>query len=242
MGKAHPSCANAARCPQSTRRPLLSPQPCCLLGYLVRSPSAPAILLPFLHRTLTLSLTLICPEDSLILYKYHSHSFEPVAPKQSACCTRLITSAHPRHTHTLSLSLEQSYSSHRPLRIPTIAMATPQSPKPIYHDPMLLSRPRSCSRRSVASLSRSASYIDSPRTACPKDGDAFSYDPAHLRHWYCPHELWVRLPQNVQSSLAAVQHSGAAVLTGKCHHFTTHLSLASHWPATGPVSLTARIY
>ncbi|CAA9963392.1 hypothetical protein P3342_008961 [Pyrenophora teres f. teres] len=93
-------------------------------------------------------------------------------------------------------------------------MATPQSPKPIYHDPMLLSRPRSCSRRSVASLSRSASYIDSPRTACPKDGDAFSYDPAHLRHWYCPHELWVRLPQNVQSSLAAVQHSGAAVLTG----------------------------
>ncbi|KAL5119318.1 hypothetical protein ACEQ8H_002805 [Pleosporales sp. CAS-2024a] len=94
-------------------------------------------------------------------------------------------------------------------------MATPTTP--IYHDPTLAqtrSR-RSSSRRSLGlSLSRSTSQRDSPRSPCPKDGDAFSYDPAHLRYWYLPHEIWLRLSASMQSSLAAVQHSGAAVLTG----------------------------
>lgn len=65
-----------------------------------------------------------------------------------------------------------------------------------------------------ASLSRSSSYLNAARVAAPKDGDAFSYNPAHLRHWYCPQQLWDRLPEQVQSSLAALQHAGAAVLTG----------------------------
>lgn len=106
-------------------------------------------------------------------------------------------------------------------------MATPQSANPIYHDPAQPRNRRSSSRKSFASsLSRSSSHLDSPRTACPKDGDAFSYDPAHLCTWYLPQALWDRLPAELQSSLAAVQHSGAAVLTGKsrapcvtCAHF-----------------------
>lgn len=94
-------------------------------------------------------------------------------------------------------------------------MATPQSANPIYHDPAQPRNRRSSSRKSFASsLSRSSSHLDSPRTACPKDGDAFSYDPAHLCTWYLPQALWDRLPAELQSSLAAVQHSGAAVLTG----------------------------
>ncbi|KAH9866764.1 hypothetical protein J1614_008457 [Plenodomus biglobosus] len=94
-------------------------------------------------------------------------------------------------------------------------MAASPSVTPIYHDPKPTRNRRSSSRKSVAStLSRSTSYLDSPRTACPKDGDAFSYNPAHLRAWLIPQELWDRLPASVQSSLAAVQHSGAAVLTG----------------------------
>ena len=97
-------------------------------------------------------------------------------------------------------------------------MATPPSANPIYHDPAQTRTRRSSSRKSFAStLSRSTSYLDSPRTACPKDGDAFSYDPSHLRIWYLPQELWDRLPAQLQSTLAAVQHSGAAVLTGMSH-------------------------
>lgn len=88
-------------------------------------------------------------------------------------------------------------------------MATPQSPLPVYNNPAM---PR---RDSCRSLSRSSSYLNAARAAAaPKDGDAFSYNPAHLRHWYCPQELWDRLPEQVQSSLAALQHAGAAVLTG----------------------------
>jgi hypothetical protein len=107
-------------------------------------------------------------------------------------------------------------------------MATPQSPTPIYHDPAQTRR-RPSGRRSVAALSRSSSHIETARTACPKDGDAFSYDPSHLRIWYVPQDLWDRLPAQVQSSLAAVQHSGAAVLTGKSYHFSCNLSAFSNW-------------
>ncbi|KAF1828460.1 hypothetical protein BDW02DRAFT_563006 [Decorospora gaudefroyi] len=110
-------------------------------------------------------------------------------------------------------------------------MATPApSPNPIYHDPTQTRR-RSSSRRSVASLSRSASHFESARTACPKDGDAFSYNPAHLRNWYVPQELWDRLSAPVQSSLAAVQHAGAAVLTGKSYYLSCNLSAFSNWLA-----------
>lgn len=86
-----------------------------------------------------------------------------------------------------------------------------------FHDARS-SRPRSrrsSTRRSFASsLSRSSSYLDSPRTACPKDGDAFAYDPTKLNDWYCPQHVWDRLPSSVKKSLAAVQHAGASALTG----------------------------
>lgn len=71
---------------------------------------------------------------------------------------------------------------------------------------------RSSTRRSFAS--RTSSYFDSPRTPCPKDIDAFSYNPTHLKSWYCPQSTWDRLPDSVQKSLAAVQHAGASALTG----------------------------
>ncbi|KAF2027584.1 hypothetical protein EK21DRAFT_114672 [Setomelanomma holmii] len=96
-------------------------------------------------------------------------------------------------------------------------MATSPTADPIYHDPSpgRTRTRRSSSRRSVASsLSRSTSNLGSPRAICPKDGDAFSYDPAHLRNWFLPQDLWDRMPAALQSSVAAVQHSGAAVLTG----------------------------
>lgn len=63
-------------------------------------------------------------------------------------------------------------------------------------------------------MSRSSSYLDSPRTACPKDGDAFAYNPAKLNDWYCPQNVWEILPSSVKKSLAAVQHAGASALTG----------------------------
>lgn len=97
------------------------------------------------------------------------------------------------------------------------APTAPSSAMPIYHDPSQ-TRPRtrrSSTRRSfVSPLSRSASQIDQPRTLCPKDGDAFSYSPSHLRAWYAPRDLWDRLPAQVQANLSAMQHAGASVLTG----------------------------
>ncbi|KAH7065880.1 hypothetical protein BKA63DRAFT_166698 [Paraphoma chrysanthemicola] len=96
-------------------------------------------------------------------------------------------------------------------------MATSQFANLVYHDssPGRARTRRSSSRRSYASsLSRSTSNLDSPRGLCPKDGDAFSYNPAHLHNWFLPRELWDRMPAGLKSSVAAVQHSGAAVLTG----------------------------
>ncbi|CBX97493.1 hypothetical protein LEMA_P106240.1 [Plenodomus lingam JN3] len=107
-------------------------------------------------------------------------------------------------------------------------MATSPSATPIYHDPRPTRNRRSSSRKSLASLSRSASHIDTPRTACPKDSDAFSYNPVHLRAWLIPQDLWDRLPAPVQSSLAAVQHSGAAVLT----MLARYSRLKSHLPGS----------
>ncbi|KAH8719316.1 hypothetical protein GQ44DRAFT_775454 [Phaeosphaeriaceae sp. PMI808] len=88
----------------------------------------------------------------------------------------------------------------------------------IYHDPTLgrTRTRRNSSRRSFASssLSRSNSHLESPRAPCLKDGNAFAYDPAYLCTWYLPQELWAHLTTELQSSLAAVQHTGAAVMTG----------------------------
>lgn len=78
--------------------------------------------------------------------------------------------------------------------------------------------------------------MDTPRTACPKDGDAFSYDPSHLRSWYVPRELWDHLPAELRESLAAVQHSGAAVLTGKYYYMLCNPSAFPNWAGTAPHS------
>lgn len=92
------------------------------------------------------------------------------------------------------------------------------APANYFHDPSRSSHPhsrRNSTRRSFASsLSRSTSYLDTPRTPCPKDGDAFAYDPSHLKIWYCPQATWDLLPTSVQKTLAAVQHAGASALTG----------------------------
>lgn len=123
-------------------------------------------------------------------------------------------------------------------------MAVEQTTDPIYHDPTpdRTRTRRSSSRKSFASpMARSTSILDSPRAIVPKDGDAFSYDPAHLRAWYLPQEIWDRLPAELRSSLAAVQHSGAAVLTGKsqsasCHAtslpLTSRCAIYPHIPST----------
>lgn len=95
-------------------------------------------------------------------------------------------------------------------------MATVQPANPSFHGhtPTPPHTRRNSSRKSFASsLSRSGSHVELPRTACPKDGGAFSYNPSHLCSWYLPQDLWDRLPSQLQSTLAAVQHAGAAVLT-----------------------------
>ncbi|KAK8159219.1 hypothetical protein IWX90DRAFT_417201 [Phyllosticta citrichinensis] len=56
--------------------------------------------------------------------------------------------------------------------------------------------------------------VSAPRTHCPKDVDAFSYDPKHLQRWMMPQHLWEQLPQQLTSPLVSVQHAGAAVQTG----------------------------
>ncbi|KAF2686375.1 hypothetical protein K458DRAFT_211527 [Lentithecium fluviatile CBS 122367] len=90
-------------------------------------------------------------------------------------------------------------------------MAVPTSPnQPHHHSPAV---GRNHSRRSSTRKS-CASLLESPRTLCPRDGDAFSYDPAHLADWYIPQDLWERLTPKLQATLAAMQHAGAAVLTG----------------------------
>ena len=138
----------------------------------------------------------------------HTPSFD--TPTTTPTKYNFADAAHSTSTLLRAASLLQRTSPN--------SMATTQTANPIYHDPTpgRTRTRRSSSRKSVASsLSRSASHLDSPRAICPKDGDAFSYDPAHLRTWYLPQEIWNRLPAELRSGLAAVQHSGAAVLTGK---------------------------
>lgn len=73
-------------------------------------------------------------------------------------------------------------------------------------------------RRHSSGYRRESPYDNSPlpvsRTDCPKDINAFSYDPQHLNAWFMPNELWIRLPPSLLTSLMALQYAGAAVLTG----------------------------
>ncbi|KAF2448357.1 hypothetical protein P171DRAFT_211696 [Karstenula rhodostoma CBS 690.94] len=94
-------------------------------------------------------------------------------------------------------------------------MADPSSPNLTYNNPAFSKyHERHGSTRRNFNSSFSAPKIDSPRTLCPRDGDAFSYDRSHLADWHVTHDLWERLPSNIQATLAAVQQAGAAVLTG----------------------------
>jgi uncharacterized CHY-type Zn-finger protein len=128
-----------------------------------------------------------------------------------------------------------------------MASNSASSPRPIYHDPGSdgHSRPsRSPSRKGRASSlaiphsprRNSHSHSHSPRTSCPQDDDAFSYNPTHLSEWYIPQDTWNRLTPQLQATLAGMQHSGAAVLTGKCKCLTWSLppyrlaSSVSHLP------------
>ena len=121
--------------------------------------------------------------------------------------------AHP--TSTLPRALVATTHPTAPHLTTTMANLAPAN---YFHDPSRSSHPhsrRNSTRRSFASsLSRSTSYLDTPRTPCPKDGDAFAYDPSHLKIWYCPQATWDLLPTSVQKTLAAVQHAGASALTG----------------------------
>ncbi|CAI6337386.1 unnamed protein product [Periconia digitata] len=95
-------------------------------------------------------------------------------------------------------------------------MTAPASPQPIYHD-TTKGRARRNSRRSSQRKSHTSgagSYFESPRIPCPPDGDAFSYNPTHLSAWSAPNNLLEDLPDKLKEALTAVQHSGAAVLTG----------------------------
>lgn len=97
-------------------------------------------------------------------------------------------------------------------------MATPSSPNLIYNNPAFSNHHgrRGSTRRSFTS-SFSAPNIESPRTLCPRDGDAFSFDRSHLPAWSIAQDVWERLPSNIQSKVAAMQQAGAAVLTGELH-------------------------
>ena len=100
-----------------------------------------------------------------------------------------------------------------------VAPASPSHGKSTYASPTSRNsnhQRRPSVRRSFSATSPipSTPKIESPRTLCPRDGDAFSYNPAHLPAWYMPQDLWARLPRQLLASLAAMQHAGAAVLTG----------------------------
>ncbi|KAF2875279.1 hypothetical protein BDV95DRAFT_312762 [Massariosphaeria phaeospora] len=91
-------------------------------------------------------------------------------------------------------------------------MAAPSSPRPTSHAAEADGRPRQHRSSSLASFANS--NIESPRTLCPRDGDAFSYNPSHLAAWYISQDLWDSFPAALQKALAHLQHSGAAVLSG----------------------------
>ncbi|KAK0637943.1 hypothetical protein DIS24_g10338 [Lasiodiplodia hormozganensis] len=56
--------------------------------------------------------------------------------------------------------------------------------------------------------------VSARRTHCPRDVDAFSFNPSHLPAWSMPQDLWESLPDRLRPHMVSVQHAGAAVLTG----------------------------
>lgn len=114
-----------------------------------------------------------------------------------------------------------------------MALTTSPNPKPVYHAPNSVgnNRQRRSSGRKSFTSSALPPTMDSPRTLCPRDCDAFSYKPNHLPRWYIPQELWERLPHLLQSALTTMQHAGAAVLTGKFPAlFTSHTLSCTLFP------------
>ncbi|KAF2003144.1 hypothetical protein P154DRAFT_111510 [Amniculicola lignicola CBS 123094] len=74
---------------------------------------------------------------------------------------------------------------------------------------------RGSSRRASSSVDLPLSLkIDPPRSRGPQNSDSFSYSPNHLSAWYISGDVWDRLPLKLRTTLASLQHAGAAVLTG----------------------------
>ncbi|KAF2497344.1 hypothetical protein BU16DRAFT_559095 [Lophium mytilinum] len=89
----------------------------------------------------------------------------------------------------------------------------------VYASPEGFRAPEKRGRKPIRCLSFNSTIpqvpmVEALRTACPRNGDAFSYNPVHLSVWYMPESLWARLPTRLTASIAAVQHAGAAVFTG----------------------------
>lgn len=104
-----------------------------------------------------------------------------------------------------------------------MAAATPAYPKRSSFSTQSSYRSQAQSlRRHSAGFRRDRPYDNSPlpasvrvpRTSCPEDTNAFSYDPKHLKAWHMSPDLWAQLPDSLRTSLMALQHAGAAVLTG----------------------------
>ncbi|KAF1986645.1 hypothetical protein K402DRAFT_431041 [Aulographum hederae CBS 113979] len=51
-------------------------------------------------------------------------------------------------------------------------------------------------------------------SAVTPDGDAISYERQFLAAWGMSRKLWLKLPNHLKESVAAIQHAGAAALTG----------------------------
>jgi hypothetical protein len=95
-------------------------------------------------------------------------------------------------------------------------MAVETSSRPVHYSPTALGggRQRRASGRKSFTTPVLPASISSPRTLCPRDGDAFSYNPEHLRNWEVPQSLLDRLPLNLKEVLVKAQCAGAAVDTG----------------------------
>lgn len=108
-----------------------------------------------------------------------------------------------------------------------MAITAQSAPIPIYAAPE--SGCKHHERRRSSQPQRRDSAINLPDSvrssqACPQDGNAFSYDPTYLEDWFMPQELWLSIPEGIKSSVAAVQHAGAAVLSS----FARMSSLRQH--------------
>jgi hypothetical protein len=87
-------------------------------------------------------------------------------------------------------------------------MAT--SPTAAVGSPPVQGRRRASTRRSSGALPPA---LDSPRTAMPRDDNAFSFRQKHLDDWLMPESVWVTLPEQLKLKVMNMQRSGAAVCT-----------------------------